>query len=519
MKEKKRRILWVDNTGAELKLYVRFLEYQGFNVSFTTNSEKGISLLRDWMYDAVLLNSGGPAPNGQHLLAHIRQENPHIPIILLISDSESELQINLHEADDVFMMPKSPQQFAAELTFLIEKDAMREVHTPQAYVNSFNTQRALGQHPPNDWQAWIDTYVHLVEWELKLDTLQNVDELKAIHAIEKRETNAAFTAAVEDSYCHWLASEDSPTFSVDVFYKYVIPEVQRGKQVLFVTVDCMRLDHWLKIEPLLYPMFHITKNYYYSILPTVTRYARNAIFSGLFPRELAQRHPNLYIPKDECQSSGNRHEKELMRLQLERHGILLKPAPHYFKIFDTRGEMKYLHWLTNVNQISLAALVIGFLDMLTHTRCEVPLLQQLIPNEEAFRTLIQAWFQHSALYKMLKIAAERGITVVLTSDHGSVVCQNAVKVSSRSKLSAGLRFKEGKNIVCAREAGLEIKAPETYRLPGNAAENHYIFAKENCYFVYEPQFHVYKELFQDSYQHGGISLEEMILPCVVLEPK
>ncbi len=517
MKEKKGRILWIDNTISELKPYVRFLEYQGYDVSFTANVEEGIGLLRDWSYNAVLLNQDVPTLNGYHLLSHIRKEDAHIPVILLIKDGK--LQAHLHEADDVLIMPTNPQQLAAGLTFFLKKNAMREAHTPQAYVHNFNTQHALGQHNLNDWQAWVDTYVHLVEWDLKLDVLQNADELKNIHTMEKQEANAAFSKAIEENYCHWIESADSPTFSVDIFYKYVIPEIQAGKKVLFVTIDCMRLDHWLKIEPLLYPIFYITKDYYYSIVPTATRYARNAIFSGLFPREFAQRHPDLYAGTDESPTSGNRYEKEFMRLQLERHGILLKPPPHYFKIFDARGEAQYLQWLNTVEQVSLAALVIDFLDMLTHTRCEVPLLQQLIPNEEAFRTLIPAWFQHSALYKMLRIAAERGITVVLTSDHGSVLCQNAVKVSSRSKFSTGLRFKEGKNILCNPEAGLMIKKPEAYRLPGSKEASHYLLAKENYYFVYEPQFNIYTELFDGSFQHGGISLEEMILPCVVLEPK
>ena len=192
-------------------------------------------------------------------------------------------------------------------------------------------------------------------------------------------------------------------------------------------MDCMRLDHWLKIEPLLYPLFNITTDYYYSILPTATRYARNAIFSGLFPLEFAERHPDLYAEPDTAHTSINRYEKDLMRLQLERHGILLKPPLHYFKIFDTRGEIQYLHWLSIADRISLTALVVDFLDMLTHTRHEMGLLQQLVPDEAAFRTLAQTWFQHSHLYRVFRIAAERGMTVVLTSDHGSLLCPKCCK--------------------------------------------------------------------------------------------
>ncbi len=543
MKEKRGRILWIDNVISELKPYVRFLAYEGYDVSLTDNAEEGIDLLKDWMYDAVLLNPEIPTQNGNQLLSHIRREDAHIPIVLITDEGENgaRLHASLHEADEVLFRPGSPKQLAAALTFLLEKETMREAHTPQAYANDFQRQHA-GVRPPillheqnaptskqpqrSTWHEWVDTYVHLVEWELKLDALQNADELKAIHAIEQREANIAFADYIQNTYTHWLAGEDSPTLSVDVFYKSVLPQIQAGKQVLFVIIDCMRLDQWLKIEPMLYPMFHITKDYYYSIVPTATRYARNAIFSGLFPLELVERHPELCRDESreapaspEPQISTNRYEKELMRLQLERHGILLKPPPHYFKIFDARGEKHYLDWLTEVQQISLAALVVDFLDMLTHTRSEVAVLQQLIPDEAAFRTLIQAWFQHSSLYRMLRMVAERGITVVLTSDHGSVLCQNAAKISSRHKLTAGLRFKEGKNIQCAPEASMLIKNPAAYQLPGEAEGKHYIAAKEEHYFVYEPQFKDYQERFLGSFQHGGISLEEMILPCVVLEPK
>ncbi len=543
MQGKRGRILWIDSTISELKSYVRFLEYQGYDVSLTDSGVEGIALLRDWTYHAVLLNHEGAPPKGNNrrkagdnslygnLLSHIRKEDAHIPIVLLTSEVKEGIlqEASLYEVDNVLIMPTSPRQLAASLTFLIEKQTMREAHTPQAYVQNFNKQHILGQRQmdtsvgarrESDWQAWIDTYLHLVEWDIRLDALHNADELKAIHAIEKREANAAFANYIQDNYSRWLVGEDSPTLSVDVLYKYVIPEIQTGKPVLFVVMDCMRLDHWLKIEPLLYHLFHITREYYYSIVPTSTRYARNAIFSGLFPLEMAQRHPDLCPEPDEFQTSINQYEKELMRLQLERHGILLKPPPHYFKIFDARGERQYLQWLTATNRVSLAAVVVDFLDMLTHTRYEVALLQQLIPDESAFRTLVQAWFQHSQLYKMLKTAAERGITVVLTSDHGSVLCQNAAKISSQCELTTGLRFKEGKDILCNPEsAGLLVKNPEAYGLPNDAAGKNYILAKEDCYFVYDRQFNVYKEIFHGSFQHGGISLEEMILPCIVLEPR
>ncbi|MYC74250.1 PglZ domain-containing protein [Candidatus Poribacteria bacterium] len=551
MQEKKWRILWIDNQIADVeqsdaqlknqhreeqtnitsKPYICFLEYRGYDISLTNTIAEGIASLQNEEYHAVLLNYNG-ATREENPLSYIRKVDAHIPIILLTQDGRQEVlqQASLYDVDSIFIETADDQdetssrQLETSLAFILEKQTGREAYTPQAYAQHFNRAQisdgsVQGRSSTDDWQTWIDTYVRLVEWDLRLDTLHNVDEIKSIHEMEKREANAAFADYIQANYHKWLVGEASPTLSVDVVYRYVIPEVQAGKQVLFVVMDCMRLDHWLKIEPLLYPLFNITTDYYYSILPTATRYARNAIFSGLFPLEFAERHPDLYAEPDTAHTSINRYEKELMRLQLERHGILLKPPLHYFKIFDTRGEIQYLHWLSVTDRISLTALVVDFLDMLTHTRHEIGLLQQLVPDEAAFRTLAQAWFQHSHLYRIFRIAAERGMTVVLTSDHGSLLCQNAAKVSSQAELTTGLRFKEGKNISCLPEAGWVIKEPGVYRLPGEETEKSYVLAKEDYYFVYERQFDVYKEIFQGSFQHGGVSLEEMILPCVVLEPR
>ncbi len=555
MRKKRGRVLWIDsevsNAGGSnaeagaryseeqvdirLEPYLSFLASEGYDVSVANGVPCGIKLLKDGTYDAALLHYGGSARE-ENLLAHIRNLDAHIPILLLTCEEGDEVrgEAIFHGVTNIFMMPAGRvdeslekilcKQLGASLAFLTEKQAVREAYVPRAYVQNFNSgyhsdPTMLKPNYGSSWQGWIDTYLDLIKWDLQLDTLRNVDELKVIHAMRKEEANAAFADYIQDNYGKWFASEESPILSVDVVYRYVIPEIQAGKQVLFVVMDCMRLDQWLKIEPLLYPMFEITTHYYYSILPTATRYARNAIFSGLFPLELADRYPHLYAEPDKVHTSINRHEKELMRLQLERHGIALKPPMHYFKIFDTQGEEQYLQWLSMANRISLEAIVVDLLDMLTHTRYEADLLRQLIPDEAAFRTLVHAWFQHSWVYKILKMVADRGITVVLTSDHGSILCQNAAKISSQTALTNGLRFKEGKRMVCDPDAGYLIRDPETHRLPGSAAGKSYVIAKEDYYFVYERQFDIYKDLFYGSFQHGGISLEEMILPCVVLEPR
>ncbi len=515
-----RRILWIDNEISELQPHILFLEHNGYDITTATSDSEGLSILESEIYDAVLLDHKMPEMDGIRVLSKIKKSHPHLPVVIVTGSDQKHIMSAaiIHHVDDFLIKPVSPKQIASALTFVFDHGAIKQDYTAQEYVVDFNKRRALKQQPA-DWKSWADFYVQMVEWDLRLDDLATADDLRETHRLEKQESQGHFARYVEDRYCDRLVGEDSPVLSVDVIYKYVLPEVQVGKQVLFIVLDCMRLDHWFTIKPALQPYFDMTTHYYYSILPTATSYARNAIFSGLFPYELAQRYPNLWTEIDEENTSINRHEKNLMRMQLERHGIVLKPAPQYFKIFDVRGETEYLQWMNSVPRISLAALVVDFIDILTHKRSETSFLKQLIPDEAAFRTVVHSWFRHSGLFKILRLLAERGITVILTSDHGSILSERPARVSSSQAATSGLRFKLGAEIHVDEEVGLRITDPKRYRLPDDSAQKNYVLAKEDYYFVYATQFNDYKDQFVGGFQHGGISLEEMILPCVVLDPR
>ena len=519
--DKQRRILWIDNEITELQPHLLFLEHNGYDITTATSDSEGLSILETGIFDAVLLDHKMPDIDGIRVLSKIKKSHPHLPVVIVTGSDQMPVMSAaiIHRVDDFLIKPVSPKQVASVLTFVFDHNAIEQDYTAQEYVVDFNKRRSLKQQQIVDWRTWIDCYVQMAEWDLRLDELPVADDLRETHRLEKQECQSEFARYVENHYCDWLVGKDSPVLSVDVIYKHVLPEVQVGKQVLFAVLDCMRLDHWLTIQPLLQPYFDITTHYYYSILPTSTSYARNAIFSGLFPLELAQRYPNLWTEIDEENTSINRHEKKLMRMLLERHGIVLKPSPQYFKIFDVRGETEYLQWMNSVPRISLAALVVDFIDILTHKRSEMSLLKQLIPDEAAFRTAVRGWFQHSGLFKILKLLAERGVTVVLTSDHGSVLSERPARVSSNQVASSGIRFKLGSEIHVDEEVGLRITDPKRYRLPDDSTQKNYVLAKEDYYFVYATQYNDYKDQFGGGFQHGGISLEEMILPCVVLDPR
>lgn len=519
--DKQRRILWIDNEITELQPHILFLEHNGYDITTATSDSEGLSILETGIFDAVLLDHKMPDIDGIRVLSKIKKSHPHLPVVIVTGSDQMPVMSAaiIHRVDDFLIKPVSPKQVASVLTFVFDHNAIEQDYTAQEYVVDFNKRRSLKQQQIVDWRTWIDCYVQMAEWDLRLDELPAADDLRETHRLEKQECQSEFARYVENHYCDWLVGKDSPVLSVDVIYKHVLPEVQVGKQVLFAVLDCMRLDHWLTIQPLLQPYFDMTTHYYYSILPTSTSYARNAIFSGLFPLELAQRYPNLWTEIDEENTSINRHEKKLMRMLLERHGIVLKPSPQYFKIFDVRGETEYLQWMNSVPRISLAALVVDFIDILTHKRSEMSLLKQLIPDEAAFRTAVRGWFQHSGLFKILTLLAERGVTVVLTSDHGSVLSERPARVSSNQVASSGIRFKLGSEIHVDEEVGLRITDPKRYRLPDDSTQKNYVLAKEDYYFVYATQYNDYKDQFGGGFQHGGISLEEMILPCVVLDPR
>ena len=262
----------------------------------------------------------------------------------------------------------------------------------------------------------------------------------------------------------------------------------------------------------------MTTHYYYSILPTATSYARNAIFSGLFPYELAQRYPNLWTEIDEENTSINRHEKNLMRMQLERHGIVLKPAPQYFKIFDVRGETEYLQWMNSVPRISLAALVVDFIDILTHKRSETSFLKQLIPDEAAFRTVVHGWFRHSGLFKILRLLAERGVTVILTSDHGSILSERPARVSSSQAATSGLRFKLGAEIHVDEEVGCELPIQSNIGCPTIQLRRTMSSPKKITILSTQLSLMTTKTNLS-AVSNMGHFTEEMILPCVVLDPR
>jgi len=519
MKGEAKRILWVDDEIEFLKSHIFFLQGRGYNITPISNGDDALSLIKEQHYDAVLLDQIMPGRDGMSTLALIREIEPSLPVIMVTKSEEEELMDEAigNRIDDFLVKPLSPNRILPVLKRILDQERIIETKIPQDYTADFNRIAAMKEQEPG-WEDWISLYVKLAEWDIEFDQLEKTG-LEQTHAEQKKECNALFSEYVAKHYPDWLNGKNSPPLSVDVVDKWVAPLLQEQEQVYFIVVDCLRLDHWLAIEPLLQPYYHTTRSYYYSILPSATLYSRNALFSGLFPRELAQKYPKYWEEMPDDETSTNQHEKALIQKKLEQKGLDLKPPLRYFKIFDTRGGMEYIRHASSANKISLAALVVNFIDILTHKRSQIDILQQISPDESAFRSLTKSWFAHSSLFEILKIIAKRDVAVVLTSDHGSILSNRATRAYGNRDTTTSLRFKVGNNLGCDPDQSVHITDPASYKLPGGSMGKNYILAKEDYYFVYPNQYHEYKRQFRGGFQHGGISMEEMILPCVLMRSR
>lgn len=519
MKNGGKRILWIDDEVDMLKPHILFLESKGYNITPVSNGDDGLSLIKEQHYDAVLLDQIMPGRDGMNTLTLIREIEPSLPVIMVTKSEEEELMDEAigNRMDDFLVKPLSPSRILPILKRILDQDKIIETKVPKDYTADFNRIRAMKEKGP-DWQEWISIYSKLSEWDIEFDHLKKTG-LEETHAEQKKECNALFSRYVERNYIDWLNGKNSPVLSVDVISKYLLSLLQRNEQVYFIVVDCLRLDQWLTIEPLLQPYYHIVRDYYYSILPSATLYSRNALFSGLFPKEIAEKYPKYWkeIPDDE--TSTNEYEKKLLEIKLQQMGLDLKPPVRYFKIFDAQGGEEYIRHVSSANVVSLAALVVNFIDILTHKRSQIDILQQISPDESAFRSLTKSWFMHSALFEILRIISRKNVNIIVTSDHGSILSNRASRAYGNRETSTSLRFKVGNNLGCNPDEAIHVASPKDYKLPGGDIGKNYILAKEDYYFVYPNQFHEYKRQFRGGFQHGGISMEEIILPCVFMRPR
>lgn len=518
-KDEIKEILWVDDEIDQLRSQILFLEGKGYKITPVSNGEDAVRLVGKKSYDLILLDEMMPGKDGLTTLKEIKEVNPHIPVIMVTKSEEEDLmeQAIGKKIDDYLTKPVNPSQILSAVKRILDAKKIREDHLSKNYLKDFrkisdllNTQ--LG------WQDWVEIHKTLSEWDLEVENFKDLG-LKQTHLDQRKECNLEFGKYIEKIYLGWLDSEDSPHLSTDIVKKYLFPRLTEGNSLFFIVIDCMRLDHWLMIEPLLEEYFIIKKYYYFSILPTATPYSRNGIFSGLFPIDLASRYPELWKRGPEDELSRNRYEPDLMKEQLKRLGLRLRSEPRYMKILAKEEGENLSRRISTYTDISIFSIVFNFLDMLAHGRSESELLKEITPDEAGFRSLMRSWFTHSSLFEILRYLSKQNCEVVITTDHGSVLGTRGTIAYGRKDTSPNLRYKYGDNLKCNPKEALFIKNPREYRLPIYSMSTTYIIAKEDFYFVYPTKLSEYRREYRNTFQHGGISLEEMILPIATLSPK
>ncbi|HUV31842.1 MAG TPA: response regulator [Acidobacteriota bacterium] len=513
----KKRILWVDDEIDSLKPHILFLENKGFEVVPAMSGDDGIMAVRQQLFDLVLLDEVMPGKDGLTTLEEMKDIRPYLPVVMVTKSEEESLMEEAigQKIDDYLVKPVNPSQILLVIKRLLDARKIIDSSSMRRYITEINrfNQRLYGHMAPEDWHEAARIGA---SWNLQLDE-SNDEGLQHTHTGTQKEWNIEFTKYVLSNYRDWLDSEQRPLLSPDVTTRFVVPRLKKNQQVLYIVVDCLRLDQWMLVEPLLAEFFNIERHYYYSILPTATPFARNALFAGLFPDDIARTYPENYRLQDE--GSLNRYEEKFLLDNLARHGVRPERQVRYTKIFSNSEGEELARRISDYFECSLATIVFNFLDILAHGRSNNVILKEIAGTDAAFRSLMKSWFVHSPLFAILKAFASRDFTVVLTSDHGSVLCKRGTMAHGRRSTSTNLRYKYGDNLNSDPKESLIIKKPAEWRLPLFTLATTYIIAKEDFYFVYPNNYNEMVRLFQNSFQHGGISLDEMVVPLAVLTPR
>jgi len=523
MNQSKGRILWIDDEIELLKPHIILLEQRGYNVETATNGEDAIELVKKSHYDLTFLDESMVGISGLETLPILKEIDPATPVVMVTkNEAESVMEDAIgRKIDDYLTKPVNPAQILAACKKFLESERISQEKITQDYIQGLNQITSL-LYDDLSWNDWKEIYHKLVTWSLELDRHPQLGFQETLQN-QWRECNTVFSKFIEDNYQNWIhrKTSEAPVFSSEVVEKYLVPKLKSGNPVFFIVVDCMRLDQWLIMEEHLRPFYNFKKDFYSAILPTATPYARNSIFAGLFPIDIQKHYPQWWV--NELNSEDyklNAYEKELLEEQLKRKRASLNTPLQYIKIHDTDFGKKIESDIMKYSRNHLTSIVVNAVDMIAHSRSDFAILKEIAPNESAYRSLTSSWFQHSSLFGILKsISSIKNVKIILTTDHGSIRCMRGVKVIGDKETSTNLRYKFGKNVKAESRHAIQLKDPADFKLPRLGITVNNIIAKEDFYFVYPTDFHFYLGKYRDSFQHGGVSMEEMIVPIIELIPR
>jgi CheY-like chemotaxis protein len=523
----KGNILWVDDEIDLLKPHIMLLEQRGYVVRTAMSGEDALAISAEQAIDLVFLDENMPGMGGLQTLEALKAERPQTPVVMVTKSEEEDLmeQAIGKKISDYLTKPVNPTQVLLAVKKFLEGKQIVGEAVSRDYTEQFArmSRDLMNASNANDW---IELYNRLVTWEMELDEHGGLG-LKQTLLDQKREMNSEFSKFVERHYREWVNTiyvssnaAQRPAMSPDLVEEWVLPEVQSNSNVVFFVIDCMRLDQWLIMEAELRNLFKMTRNYHFGILPTATPYARNSIFSGLFPSDFGKIFPNTWASHDDDENSHNREEAAMLQKLLDRKKIKLRQDLKYIKIIDRDFGAGIAQNITSYAKNHFTAIVVNFVDMLAHTRSDSPILKEIAPDESAYRSLTRSWFLHSSLFEMFKsLATVPNLKIIVSTDHGSIRSMRGAKVIGDRETSTSLRYKYGRNVKAEEKQAMIIKKPEDYKLPVRGSAANYIIAKEDYYFIYPTDYHKYLNYYRDSFQHGGISMEEVILPVITMESR
>lgn len=510
------QLLWVDDEMELLRPHVLFLESKGYVVKTVTNGQDALDLCREESFDLILLDENMPGLSGLETLTLIKELMPSVPVVMVTKSEEENIMDQAIGAKiaDYLIKPVNPNQILLTLKKNIHKQELISEVGNNSYQQNF-ARIGMQINDARSVEEWMEVYKRLVFWELELTASDS--QMAEMLRMQKEEANNGFAKFVKRSYVDWIVRpEQRPLMSPDLFKKRIFPLLDKGEKVFLLVLDNFRYDQWKLLSGELAAGFQIEEELYMSILPTATQYARNAIFSGLMPNKIAEMFPDLWVDEDE-EEGKNLNEAPLIKTQIDR--FRRKDTFSYHKVNDSSAAERLVGQFRQFERYALNVVVFNFIDMLSHARTESRTVRELLSDEAAYRSVTQSWFRHSAVKGLLKALSESDYTVVITTDHGSILVDNPVKIAGDRNTNTNLRYKLGKNLTYNPKDVFEIKEPGKILLPSPNISTTYVFASGKDFFAYPNNYNHYVSYYKDTFQHGGISMEEMLVPLVTLRPR
>jgi DNA-binding response OmpR family regulator len=513
------RILWVDDEIEILKPHIIFLEQKGYDVDTSNNGDDGLEMIMKQPYDIIFLDENMPGLTGIETLEKIKGKYPNLPVVMITKSEEESIMEDAIGSNiaDFLIKPVKPNQILLSLKKNLENKKLVSEKTTSSYQQEFrNITMDISNNP--DHNGWVDIFKNLTRWELELEKSSD-ESMQEVLQMQKSEANQVFSRYIEKNYLDWVngRNKNFPVMSPNLFKEKIFPLMDSNESLFVILVDNLRYDQWKAIQPIIEEFYRVEKeDIYFSILPTTTQYARNAIFAGLMPLEIERKYPKYWVAEEE-EGTKNQFEGELLGEHLKRHGRDVKYS--YNKILNLTAGRKLVETLPNMLNNKLSVIVYNFVDMLSHARTEMEIIRELADDEKAYRSLMVSWFNNSPLFDIIKYLSEKKINIVITTDHGSVRSQDPVKIIGDRNTTTNLRYKSGKSLNYNPREVFEVKNPQDAFLPKTNVSSTYVFCRKNDFFAYPNNYNYYVNYYKNTFQHGGISIEEMMVPVAYLKAR